>query len=171
MTLMKGPEHPSPLFGAVFWILASIALASTGMADEEVEAFDLLKMDHVFTGREKAGVIWGVSYGRTGEGRVSYAVFYDGSKPSPFAAKTWFRSNGEKGVHLEARHNGERIDPPDPNENILVILDDKVVRGHFESMEEAKFLEFLSRKQRFTVAGLEALSKEVDANPALEHSN
>ncbi|QTN32869.1 hypothetical protein HZ994_11210 [Akkermansiaceae bacterium] len=71
-----------------------------------------------------------------------------------------FVAMARRGVRLVATHNGESIDPPDPEQNILLILGDTIARGHFEPMDDAKFQQFLSQKQEFTVAGLELFSKE-----------
>lgn len=167
---MKNTRHTLFFFKAFRWILTSIAILSSAIADEAAKVFDLSNMSHVLTCCGKQGLIWGVCYGVTDKKKIAYAVFYDGSKPSPFAAKMWFRSSGEKGVKLVAEQNGMRIKPPSPEENILVILDDKIMRGKFEPMDEAKFHKFLAQNKEFTLARLETFSKQADESPSPEKS-
>jgi hypothetical protein len=73
-------------------------------------------------------------------------------------------------VKLVAEQNGMRIKPPSPEENILVILDDKIMRGKFEPMDEAKFHKFLAQNKEFTLARLETFSKQADESPSPEKS-
>lgn len=167
---MKNTQHTLSIFETFRWLLISIALLSSAMADEAAKGFDLSKMSHVSTCCGKQGVIWGGCYGVTDKKQIAYAVFYDGSKPSPFAAKMWFRSSGEKGVELVAEQNGIKINPPSSEENILVIFDDKIMRGKFEPMDEAKFRKFLAQNKEFTLARLEAFSKQAEESPSPKKS-